>query len=138
MAAQYFNLLSDLYLASKTTEPVPTGGVNEGQLYQVGSIYGIAFTTSPNPLLTSEISPDLINFGSSAALDSYCFLYKGVMKANKAAQTQAAGAVLYWDSGATVVTTTNSTGNTKVGFVRKAAASGDATVEMDFDGTLGV
>lgn len=56
------------------------------------------------------------------------------VRAMKAAETIAAGDKLFWDDGNSVVTKTDGGSYPVLGYAVEAAASGDATVLMNFDG----
>ncbi len=59
----------------------------------------------------------------------------GVWDLAKATGALAVGDLIYWDNGAKNVTATSS-GNTKIGVVVAAAASGDATARVRLNGTV--
>ena len=85
----------------------------EGAL--VGSIFGVA-------------SVDVAN-GAEAV-----FVTEGVFDLPKASGAVTAGAKVYWDNTAKVVTTT-ATSNTLIGAATQAAAGSDATVRVKLNGT---
>ena len=84
-------------------------------------------------LATGLFGVALGKFNNGAAGE---FALRGVYDlTKKATDAPAAGAVVYWDDTNHYVTVT-STSNTKIGFVERAAANGDATCRVVLNGTV--
>lgn len=91
---------------------VTANGVVAGTLQIVGAIVGVALGST------------------NTKTGTYMLATKGIfLLAKKTTDVVAAGALLYWDSGNSYLTTTAS-GNTKAGYAHKAAGNGTTTVEL--------
>jgi predicted RecA/RadA family phage recombinase len=97
------------------TVAAPTGGVTSGDGVLVDALFGIAAFTAAA--------------GADVELQT-----RGVFDLPKAAGALTVGKKVYWDATAKNVTATAS-GNTLIGVVTKAAASGDALARVRLNGT---
>lgn len=113
-----------------------TDPITAGNFYTAGPIHGFALTDAPRSDITLDnytlangatIAPPDVENISTLIVRAACVLAEKV----SGAVTQ--GQKLYWDAAEAKVTT-ESTGNDAIGWAREAAASGDATVLMRFDG----
>lgn len=111
------------------TASTPTGGVTKGDLIVTGTVLGFAATTATLSQTAANSERD------------YSTLYGLVTKARTVLCDKAAGftiaqnAAVYVDASDSTAKS-GTTGNYKVGYATKAAASADTTVEIEFDGTL--
>lgn len=88
----------------------PTSDVSAGAVIVQGSLVGVAV----RPLTANRLGELVVN---------------GVVSVEKATGAISAGALVYWDNTNQVATTTAS-GNTLMGKAIRAAASGDARVDV--------
>lgn len=100
----------------KVTVTAPAA-VTSGDVVAVGSLIGVAE-------------------GSAASGKPVVLVRSGIFSLPKiSAQAWTVGAKIYWDSGASAMTTT-ATGNTLVGFAAEAAANPSATGKVCMDGAI--
>lgn len=112
--------------ASTQIASTPTGGVTKGDLIVTGTVIGFAFTTATLDATNER------DYSTTYGLTTFA----RQAEATKAGGfTIAQGAAVYVDA-ADSTAKSGTTGNYKVGFARKAAASADVIVEIEFDGKL--
>jgi predicted RecA/RadA family phage recombinase len=127
-----FTLQSDSHVADIRDMYTPSGGVTQGELITNGQVRGFAFATVPASGLTT---PQVYN---SDAEQQYAWVVKASkVLALKDGGAISAGARVYYDATAAKVTA-DSTGNVPIGSAHVAAAAGDASLLIEFNGTLEV
>lgn len=98
----------------------PTGGVTKGEVITVGSVHGFVFDSQGDATI------------NTLEEDVYTFMFKAEkVEADKDAASIDQGALVYWDG---VSVTASASGNQLVGVCIEAAAAGDSTVLMTWDG----
>lgn len=122
--------------------PVPTGGVTKGQVVKVGNVLGFAFAT-----VTQDDAADgtVEMYDQNNAPANFATSYTRVTKALIAEAYKqvstgyssifAQNDPVYFNT-TTQLATADSTGNYLIGYAKKAAATADTTVLIEFDGTL--
>jgi predicted RecA/RadA family phage recombinase len=102
--------VADYYADGDLVDYTPSSAVSAGDVVML------------NDLITVAVRPIPANKLGAVAVE-------GVFKIAKASGAIGQGAIVYWDAGASNITTTSS-GNKRAGKAAEAAASGDATVKV--------
>ncbi len=121
-----FELVSPLRECVTMKVTIPTGGVDEGEVLNVGEVWGFVFATA---------DPSGVN-NSIPATEQYTLIVRAPrVNVNKDSSSVTQGNEAFWNSTDGNVSDTAATTEIEIGYFLEGAAGGVSDVDIFFDGS---